>query len=154
MKIKKVKEQLIYKEQIKKAQDILIENMMNIQPYMLGIVGKEHIQKVGYILFSGRVISYLLDLQSNIYMPTYQFNKRYYVGKCFDMRYLSFLELIKYKKYDVNFKKVSNIRFIYKYIKYIIRENINLVIYKLDRNTERGIKRYKRFLSKCIQTWN
>jgi hypothetical protein len=127
MKIKTLKTELLYKEEFQIAKQILINNIKALKPYRRGINISQHPDKLGYVCISNKIYCYILN------QSPFSTSKTYYLNDYNDNNTISFKNLLKYQKFDKNFKPISNLMFISKSISNSIKNFTKFLYYGLFR---------------------
>ena len=110
MRLKNLSDKIIYKDNYNKVRITIIHNMLAYKPYCYGLNCSKYVEKIGFVIIDNKLSCYMLNLNTN----------SYYIGSIWNSEQINFFKLIKYRKFDIHFRKISLYRFIYRYISYLI----------------------------------
>lgn len=124
----RIRRKIINEDQFLKARQTLLKNMHDVHPYYRGLNCKQEIDRIGFIFIDGRIEPYMYLSWTN---------GKYLIGSNdlseveaedaidWDKQHMTWINLLKYKKYDINFNYISNFAFIIKKIKKLFKKYYN-----------------------------
>lgn len=126
MKIDKIVNNIEYIEEFEYAKNILLKN------YRWLYSSSDSIDiAIGGILVDrkGRMTSYIYNRDGVVF----HIDRKYILGKIDRYIGLRFIDMLLYRKYDIEFRSIGNIRFIYRYILMKLNSFYKRIRYKNKR---------------------